>query len=164
MMNGMGERDLLTASTHVGYEVEQMVRAALASRDAGSAVVRIALMESALFHARALLEFLQGTNHPNDIQATEFTPGWECSADLTARKKAIDRHLAHLTWSRVEEGTERWEFPDLLREVLDAYRVFVRSAPDGPASANLAQKLSEVDARLQRAADDVGTDPLTLRL
>ncbi len=71
-----------------------------------------ACMESALVHARSLVQFLDTKNkrYDDDIVPDDFALGWkppqsEAFERLTAFIPAIHKHLMHLTWASVRDKT-----------------------------------------------------------
>src|SRR5437764_14269800 len=101
----------------VEYESTQMVESALRLPTADEdAVAKNAYLESCLLHARALIEFLLGNGRATDIRAEHLAPGWELGESacgrFKARKDAIDKHLAHLTWTRVTGGAPACPYPN----------------------------------------------------
>lgn len=93
----------------------------------------LALIESHLTNARALMRFLYPTARvrPADMLAADYLrgapplpPAWSTfDADL----KQIDQELAHLTYDR-SPGAVAWEFDAALTDALVA---FVKSVPAG---------------------------------
>ena len=70
-----------------------------------------------------------GKGRASDIRAEHLRPGWHIDDPderefLEERKAAIDQHLAHLTWARVDEGPELWPYPRLVREIVDHVRAY----------------------------------------
>jgi hypothetical protein len=122
------DEELVLAAGHVSYELTQMVDVAQLLPKITNPPVTNALLESVLLHARGLIEFVLDTGRESDIRAKQFDPDWKLrpkprAKSLRKLKKAIDQHLAHLTWARVKEGQRPWEY-DVVADVVDAVRDF----------------------------------------
>lgn len=118
-MTGRSHEDLASALAFVADEVYRCAACAerrvvaLAQEDG---IVADACLEAMLVHARSVLEFL--LNKPRfetDIGRSDFPgPDWEMPAsplatDLRTDMKVINKHLAHLTWDRVDDSEAPWE-------------------------------------------------------
>ena len=121
--------ELHEALGHIGYELWMMAAASnriRSSKQAGDGVGANAYLESMLLHARALADFFVHTKRgfPSDIRRTDFTDtDWEpAPAELVARIKVnspvIDKHLAHLTWERVDDDPQEWHYPDVAADLV----------------------------------------------
>lgn len=124
------------AMGHVAYEVTQMTRAATligpgvptATDDQRTAWN--AALESALLHARALIEFmLDPKKHDDDIRPDDFYPGWAgpppaVRARLDAERKLLHKHLSHLTWKRVSDEPAAWDHNATVRLIVDQLASF----------------------------------------
>src|SRR5690348_12523552 len=91
--------------------------------------------EACLLHARNLIEFLIPTvrkgSHPDDVKAVELVDHWECPPGparsfVESQLPLLDRHLAHLTWHRVENppdsaGLPYWKVAVTLVELMDDF-------------------------------------------
>jgi hypothetical protein len=162
------DSELQAAVMHIAYELDQMVDAAVRITRAEDSPTQNALLESTLLHARALIELLLGTGKPNDIRAGDIAPGWPLPTGaartaLKQRKLAIDRHLSHLTWTRVDDGKAVWPYPHLVREVVDHLRGFVAavSAAQEPWSLALTHSMGQVEWKSRRVLDDNPTSITT---
>jgi hypothetical protein len=123
-MQDRSREDLNQALIHLGYELETCVETvqALHAYEADGAIdararvgvdpriARNALVEAHLLHTRALIEFLIDTKtpQPGDILRTQFATEWSPQPDEAVRrletfKRTISKHLAHLTWDRVDD-------------------------------------------------------------
>jgi hypothetical protein len=123
-MQDRSRDDLNQALIHLGYELETCIETACALRayQADGAIdahapavldpglIRNALVEAHLLHARALIEFFIETKspQPGDILRTQFATEWspqpaEAVRRLATFKRTINKHLAHLTWDRVDD-------------------------------------------------------------
>ena len=92
-----------------------------------SAPQRNAYLEAELLHARVLAEFLLGSPRSDDIDrrgfsaGSDWTPGPATAIErMRAAQLVTHKHLAHLTWARVDDGSNAWEYPQLAVDVLDA--------------------------------------------
>jgi hypothetical protein len=100
-----------------------------------SATVYIACLESALLHVRALIDFLN-TAGERDITVNDYIQRWslprsEALKRLRRRRKLFDKHLSHLTWSRVTERAKNsgenpeWNVRELADDLLSVFMEFV---------------------------------------
>jgi hypothetical protein len=137
-------RALSDASATIGFELEQLVEVVITlrstARDPWPTVAVVALQESALVHARNLIEFLIGRLR-NDLPCwsassmapRDFVPGWSLDDASTERLRealsVADLWLAHLTWDRIDGtwGRYDWE-PWLPALVLHAVASFSTAA------------------------------------
>lgn len=148
--------DLTEAFVHVQYEVSACAEYArrLAARHAQDRDEEIAYLEAVLLHARALHEFLikpiEDKPRLEDMLRTDFGPEWHPTAarDETLRRAAnalaaavedMHKHLAHLTWARVENPAPAvWSFVEIARETLIVVGAWARhvaaKSRDGQAS------------------------------
>lgn len=98
---------------HIDYELSTLVelpRWVDHFANVGPAILQNACLESALTHARLLIEFLVGRpgrhgirrRSNQDIQPDDFLPGWQLPdpTSFDDRLRSIDRHLAHLSKNR----------------------------------------------------------------
>jgi len=129
-MTKRSDEDLVKAAGHIAYEMQQMVEAELLLDDERSAILTNALLESELLHARGLIELLLRRSKKEDIKADDFCTGWQlpkkAKKNLGRIKKAIDQHLAHLTWARVDDGKQEWPYPSVvegMRDLTEAVKV-----------------------------------------
>src|ERR1700744_3181348 len=97
------DEDLRIAAGHLDYEYGEILRNDKRIHEDP------AFLEAYLVHVRALTEFLIGRDrrHPNDITPEDFAAGWSPpNSDAVERLRfwlpEIDRHLAHVTWTRVD--------------------------------------------------------------
>jgi len=95
-----------------------------------------ALLESALLHARNLLDFFGQKQPPksDDICAGHFVKAanWWRSRRLPyleSQKGAINKSLSHLTYERIGAKYE-WDLPKIKDEVEAAYTEFLRLLPE----------------------------------
>jgi hypothetical protein len=126
------DEELVLAAGHVSYELTQMVDVTLLLPETTYPPVTNALLESVLLHARGLIEFVLNVGRDTDIRAKQFDAEWKLKPksrrkSLSKLKKAIDQHLAHLTWARVHEGQRPWEYPNLVADVVEAVHDFTTS-------------------------------------
>lgn len=107
--------DLVEGLEHVGYELTMTAETSALLRWAPDGVVHDALLESMLLHVRSLTDFFVYTSprpKPTDILRTDFAPEWtppqpEATRALAGRD-ALHKHLAHLTWERVDDGKQSY--------------------------------------------------------
>jgi hypothetical protein len=145
--------DKVFASLHVGYELRQMAGAALRIDSATDGTTHDALLESTLLHARNLLEFLgvRDRNRGLDISATDFVADWsldpETRRNLGKRLDAIDKHLAHLSWARVNDMPQRWPYPAIVRDLVNHMRTFHRAmkATGAAYDQGIGDELDRID-------------------
>lgn len=123
---------------HLQYEIESFLALARfevprAEVHQASPVVRNALRESLLIHARCLTDFLSQRPTRDDLVARHYVPDWDPEADGGAEllwlKRDLDRYInkrvAHLTGYRVRVPTEKE--PHTIGEIVDAMtRVLTR--------------------------------------
>jgi hypothetical protein len=149
-----------------GYELEACAACAveLEAHPDGS-VVGNACLEAHLVHARALIEFLLETKrrpYDDDMLRTDFAPEWVPSpsdevARVMARKESINKHLAHLTWRRVEDVEPiDWTYQQMAQDVVAIAQAWADHVNDSdPTIGSLA--LSHVQTA-RRALGDDGRD------
>ena len=100
-----------------------------------SATVDVACLESALLHVRALTDFVD-TADPRDITVNDYITKWsppksEALKNLRRRRKLLDKHLSHLSWSRVTERAKTaaenpdWNIGELADDLLSVLLDFV---------------------------------------
>lgn len=102
--------------------------ALLLNRRPTNADVHNVLLEGVLLHSRNLIDFLGPWPHQkDDILPEDFVADWDTSLlqVSSATRTAIHKHLAHLTWTRVDEGKVMWEFPGVADAVFEAFGEFV---------------------------------------
>lgn len=124
----------------------------LASGVLGEGTIRNAALEAFLLHARALTEFFyQASPRSSDIVAQDFMPVsviWTeiCPPISTALEKVRHRagkHLAHLTYDRLEvkPETKPWPFLEILSGIAAPLRAFLQHAPKDVLSEDWFDKL-----------------------
>ena len=104
----------LFAISHIVYEIDTMVTATLRHREiedaGGDWIERNINLESALLHARALIEFLVRKSGRDDYMfPSDFGSGWDTSQcrEVASQLGALNAHLAHLTWTRLDKDAPR---------------------------------------------------------
>jgi hypothetical protein len=133
----MTDRNLLAGISGLGYEVWQMTLAAgrLPAQSPPMArvadgVAQNAALESALIHARSLIEFmLDPGKYEDDMRPDDFYPNWpgppeEVRSQLDADRKLLNKFLVHLTWERVTDEAPEWDARHTVRTIvgqLDGY-------------------------------------------
>lgn len=132
----MTDRDLATASHHLIYELNFLARfyvRAIQYNKTGPGELRVACLEATLVHARILIEFLTGRPkrkdrwHDNDIKPLDFVSTWTPpKVILDSYLQDIDKHLAHLTWTRTDRALPKtWPFEHMVRRVVVEFGNFV---------------------------------------
>jgi hypothetical protein len=78
-------------------------------------VENVLFAEAMLVHVRLLANFLYGPieKSDRDVQRTDFAVEWTAqptsdTACVNTHYPGIDKHLAHLSWTRVTQGTPDW--------------------------------------------------------
>jgi hypothetical protein len=110
-----------------------------------------ACLESLLLHARNLTEFLiEGRYKTSDIHRSDFTSRWSppsssAKTRIRSARSMFDRHLAHLSWERVEDAPDH----DPARIAGDIVEVMGAFVDHLEAEANPAAKW--FDGQLQQA-------------
>jgi hypothetical protein len=104
--------ELQAAVEHIAFELQQLADLPAAQVYAAEHLDRdtweIACFESALLHARNLLDFLTRTARPDDMSARDFLgsewypPKSEELAMLKGLRERINKQLSHITWTRVD--------------------------------------------------------------
>jgi hypothetical protein len=144
--------DLADALGHVEYELQMCAAAAIrvATGAAGDSIEFNAYLESTLLHARNLYEFLVATPRQDDMGRIDFaTENWdarECAPEtvrqLEVAVRLLHKHLAHLTWARVDAPSKpRWEtlaIADGVARLVQAWAEAVQR--DDPSEAGRAAK------------------------
>jgi hypothetical protein len=120
---------------HIAYEVEMCAVSGVRMLAVKDWHARNAYLECTLLHARALEEFLvlpvARRRWPKDMIRTEFAPEWvprpsEAVARLEARRDIVNKHLAHLTWARVDyPEPPEWRFIEITDDVVAVARAWV---------------------------------------
>jgi hypothetical protein len=110
-----------------------MMAATAAKRAAADAdapvddTIRDALLESMLLHARTLTDFfVRPSGQRTDIRHDDFTPEapkWtpaprDAADRARAAIPAMNKHLAHLTWERVEDGKQGWQPGTIVQDLM----------------------------------------------
>jgi hypothetical protein len=151
--------DLTIAAGHVQYELDALVgcyRRFLAAENEAEreptrekVLIANSYLEAMLVHARCLIEFIWKSRdeRERDIHRHDYLPGWDLS-DAAEREEArvlydrINKHLAHLSWERVEATPE--EFPgwayDLPHFVLRLFSGFEAEVRKGRPWATMLEE------------------------
>ena len=142
---------------HVGYELDSMVRMALRIGANTDAVIENALLEATLLRCRNLIVFLVGPYRRDDITPEDFTTGWvPTTAGIPkGAVTAIHKHLAHLTKTRITDGKVGWEYPELVKTVLEAMRRSIEhceACGGGSAVVTLRSHLRVADETIRQTA------------
>lgn len=119
--------------SHVAYELAACVEGAYLCREVtlrtepGTESMRNAYLESCLLHARSLLEFfLSGSRRQDDMRPEDFGPPWtpdpgpvgDSAQRLSDSRVLFNKHLAHLSWARVDgEPEQEWFFIQIACDV-----------------------------------------------
>jgi hypothetical protein len=143
--------ELKNAVIHLSYEMKQMMAAAaLLVRDGDGKDTSAAFLESALLHARNLIEFLTQKPKADLVTSQHFLRNWTSSSNYEAENKELNNWLAHLTWLRVNDSVpgRTWQVAPLAKKVGDDMIKFVESLPpDLQAEFNKAKTVQFVKAR-----------------
>ena len=122
------------AMTHIGYEVEMCALSGYRMLTVTDQHAVNAYLECTLLHARGLEEFLvmtKGRPRTDDMLRTQFAPEWTpAPADavyrLGARRSDINKHLAHLTWARVDRPeSPAWPWIEITVDTVAIARAWV---------------------------------------
>jgi hypothetical protein len=114
----MSGSEFAEAARHVAYEFRMLSTAALDYLGDPDPVRNILFLEGFLTHARNLLEFFVPRRcgpRATDIWAGLFVPDWDArrheaiALEAWAHIQGIDKHLAHLTFARVEQPRPPWD-------------------------------------------------------
>lgn len=109
------------AMSHVAYEIKMCCEAAVRRLHATDGVEESAYLEVELLHARSLYEFLVASKSAriDDMVRTAFAPDWtpgpaQAVQRLKERQPVLHKHLAHLTWARVDDPeAPEWTFLEI---------------------------------------------------
>jgi hypothetical protein len=135
--------DRAEALKNVYYELWMMAEASSRIRSGGLAgddVAANAFLEAMLLHARATTDFFVMTRgYQSDIRRTDFAPEWNpepigAVARIRAYVGLIDKHLAHLTWERLDSASPAWDYYNIADDILavaDRWSVHLRSSDPG---------------------------------
>ena len=121
--------ELHLALTYIADEVHRCAECA-ARRDVAlsedDGLVADACLEAMLVHARAVLDFLlNDSRFPTDIRRSTFPgPDWdrptsELATSLRDDITVVNKHLAHLTWERIDPTQEPWEETGFAAKVVE---------------------------------------------
>lgn len=117
-----------------------------------------AFLEASLLHGRNLIEFLLGRpkgRHRSDMAPDDFAGNWQPQPGpaverLRDRLDGIDKHLAHLSWERVDwikgSGAQYWNYPEMADDVLAVFVAFAEQTK-GTAAGDLFATETEVCRR-----------------
>jgi hypothetical protein len=135
------QMELKAAAAHVSYEWWMLLDSAAVVIAARSDPARMEAaehnrsIECFLLHFRNLLDFLAPRSpRPNDIVGTDFAAGFQASKVPNQYRAPLDRHLAHLTYSRLEKRT--WDIAKMVDELWQVWAEF-RSALAASSPARL---------------------------
>lgn len=140
------------AALHVSYELVQLVKmSCYLEVQPLPGELHNACLESLLLHARSLIDFLLlGKGSSGDLHRSDFIPMWapvkgEETKRLRAAMPMLHRHLAHLTWERVDASEQEWSYRHIAADVLHVYADFVAQgrATDAPGLAQLESALMQ---------------------
>lgn len=105
--------ELIDGFTHIDYELSMTAETSVRLLTTPASAARDAFLESMLLHIRTLTDFFVYTNPrpwPTDMLRTEFAPEWTPpepeASRLLDKRDTIHKHLAHLTWDRVDDGKQ----------------------------------------------------------
>jgi hypothetical protein len=124
------ESERLEGLGHVAYEITMMIEATLHFSDIdqvprGDGLAQNVYLESALLHARNLVEFLAGPDDTEAMHAGDFTPEWDPTqwSHLMKESAALGEHLSHLSWRQVRTKAGALS-PDIFDRILAGCQAF----------------------------------------
>lgn len=127
--------EYVDAAGHVAYELDQLVQTSRWLQDTTlPTAVHNACLESMLVHARSLTHFLVvARDRSSDLHRDNFAGAWsptpsEATARLLATLPVANKHLAHLTWERITQGQQPWEYPNIAADVVRVFSEFLAEA------------------------------------
>ena len=121
---------------HIPYEVDMLheLRRRIRGALSGDVVVRNAVLESFLLHARSLDAFLgpRAENaRPDDVFAEDFVSGWRrTGTGLGDKRSRVNKEIAHLTVARAEEITKYWPIDSTADDLLGDMVRFAVKLPE----------------------------------
>lgn len=131
------DAEMSSALQHICYEVEAMLKATKAIDTAMRQRVEPpgSHLELQLLHTRCLVEFLiepESCRRKDDMRRSQFAPPWDPAPvesvqrlEQHATKSVVNKHLAHLSWARVSEGTQHWRYPEIATDTLAVFTAWV---------------------------------------
>ena len=126
-----------TLTEHVAYEVDMLHGTRQRLRHGvGDTVVRNAVVESFLVHARSLNAFLAprpANARADDVFAEDFVAGWRRTGNGLAKTDhdRIGKEIAHLTSVRVGVVSKYWPIDLTADDLLGDLADFAAALPDG---------------------------------
>jgi hypothetical protein len=131
---------LRRASDYLDYDVDMLIATAqwLTTGEGDSGLLRNAVLESFLIHARTLIEFLSRTGHRNAVRADHYFEGTKpgtyspnVSDFLVGAKGKISPHLAHLTTDPLDNvrSTIGWDVRKILLDLWAGLAAFYDAVP-----------------------------------
>jgi hypothetical protein len=138
-MSRRTDEAVLDAVSHVAYELQQLVDAAVYletffRQPEPAPTIGVSVLESCMLHSRNMIEFFS-ENTKKRITAADFLgKPWQPSGDglsevrehfVASMKPKLNAHLSHLDWERVsaaratEEDLAKWQPRTIARDVLD---------------------------------------------
>jgi len=162
------DKDPVAASEHLGYEIDMFFHtgALLVSKEYSGgdggvlfpttsihfaldenkvALIRNALIESFLIHARSLVDFFYRDNPwEDDLIAEQYIEGWKdirpsIPEQLATLRRRVGKEIAHLTSVRTEDG-KPWPYQALAKEMLGLISPFMEKVPDEMLSQDWQQR------------------------
>ena len=125
------------ATGHVRYEMDMLIGTnRLIPQKWETNAVQYALIESFLIHARNLIVFFaddrrEKNNFPKDVWASDYEPTWKGSEGQKDAgklrdmyKDRIDKTVAHLTTTRIQEALREWDFDGIRRSCIEVWDSF----------------------------------------
>lgn len=125
-------------------------------------------LEGYLLHARALLEFLgaraKKKEHENDITFADFDLVAAATPLDGKRIKRLDRRLAHLTWTRCDNGGQLpgWEVKHRAVDLLLTLRTLLNqpdARPEAGALLRMADRSLVELCHRSAVPDEIRNDP-----
>lgn len=135
MLRSLPQDKIEIAMAHLSYEVSMCAVSAARMLSAEDGYEHNAYLECMLLHARALDEFLVMTRdkpYKDNMLRTDFGDEWEphpieAVQRLKERRSLINKHLAHLTWARVDSAeAPQWSFIEIANDIVSVAGAWVQ--------------------------------------
>lgn len=152
--------ELREAVQQIGYELTQLCDAHVEMHRHDGGHIPVACMESAVIHARSLIEFFENKRKKaDDIVPADFLDDWavptsESWGRLCDFVPITHKHLMHLTWERVGNSTTTsYHIDRMAFDVVAIMKVFLAALKqhDSPAFGDLELAMQVAQASLAKA-------------
>ena len=158
--------ELAKASEHLHYEIGMLTDTAVclnkgipeletisASGRAHAEIIKNALLESFVLHARALADFFYNDSpRPDDVVAADYVSDWAKrrateSPLLQGLRSRAGKEIAHLTFGRllVKDVAKDWSFADITKEMRCLLIAFLQEVSDAQLSIGMKQEKAAVE-------------------